>query len=217
VPLDLAKKLLSYGLHKTLIGVPANTDLSINRIALVNGKPTLSRVGAVRMFPLSAIGRVALPDPALDIPWTHSLTFYGRRFDNYKTSDPTGVVRKKIASASKAMTLIQIRRDDDYAITGSFYNVFQEIMEAKEQVPLVLWTHALTNIDSFPVILIDTHTDTMDIDYAAILRMMLKQDPPPVQVTMPTIVGGLEVEEISAEEFNKYFGHLSVNKAETVR
>ena len=143
VPLSLAKKLFPYGLHKTLIGVPANTDLSINRLAMVDGKPTLSRVGAVRMFPLLAIGRLALPDPVLDIPWTNSLTFYGRRFDNYRTNDPTGTVQKKIVAASKAMTLMQIRRDDDYAITGSFYSVFKDIMEAKEQVPLFAPNHHL--------------------------------------------------------------------------
>ncbi len=70
----------------------------------------------------------------------------------------------------------QLLRDDKYALVGTYYAVFQAIMEAKQRVPLVLLNASFLEEKSFPVLLPREAEDPLYADLEALLRELLKPE-----------------------------------------
>ena len=134
------------------------------------------------------------------------MPFYGKWFDDIGETDPGYRIRKNISSLSHESQLAQIGRDEQYALVGSFYSVFQTIMEVKRRVPLVLIDDTYLSLVSFPVILPkiddkDFENELLDVLRRLIRRDTASQNDPAIQSAG---VDGIEVDEISADDIDTY-------------
>ncbi len=202
IQVALAKDLAKLGLHETLIAARTATGGYVNKIKEINGGITFDRVGSFIASDVPVIGRVGIPDPKLEVPWGKSMPFYGKWFDGVGKNDPSYTIRRNIISTPHARLLEQIQRDDEYALIGSYYSVFQRIMDIKRRVPLVVFDDSLLSTFSFPVILPDIEDKIFQKNLEVMLRVLLKPNGSEDEAAEDD---GIEVNEVSAEDIEKYF------------
>ncbi|MEM7541813.1 MAG: hypothetical protein AAF384_09510 [Pseudomonadota bacterium] len=190
--MSVAKRLANLGLKKTLIAVPKNNVYNVNRVKSLDGNVELTRIASFSSDHVPIIGRVGVPDPQLGIPWKKSMPFYGKWFDDIGGTDPGYQLRRNISSMSHDSMLEQIGRDDQYALVGSYYSVFQTIMKVKRRAPLVLIDDTYLPLVSFPVILPKIGNDEIESKLLNVLKIMLKPD---VEEANLESTAGIEVSE----------------------
>ncbi|GEM_PF-3108380 len=149
----VAERLVALGLGNTLVAVQRGGEYTVSRIKTKGDGVRLTAQGTFNTEHIPIIGRIGLPDPVLGIPWKNSLAFYGKWFDAIGETDPGYRIRKNISSLSHQAQLEQIGRDEQYALVGSYYSVFQTVMNVKGRVPLVLIDDTYLELVSFPVVL----------------------------------------------------------------
>jgi len=210
---SIVRSLLPYGLDRTLLARPDDGGYTVNRLVRAAQPYACRALAALTTIRVQVIGRIGPPDPRLGLAWSRSLTFYGQRFDAMARSDPEFGLRRKIAAASDSVHTRQLARDDHYAIVGSYYSAFRTIMSVKRRTPLVLLSDTLSTLASFPVVLVDLDDRQLAGDLATSLRLLLRNrgGVPAPAVDAPAfqrgaaVDDGIEVEELSAEDFEKYF------------
>jgi hypothetical protein len=173
---ELLYTLAPIGLERTLIATERPSGLAVHRIARDGAKYRLEPLGALQPQRFAAIGRVAAPEALLRIPWQDSLTFYGRWYDELASADRSYRLRRKIAQVPRETQVAQLLRDDKYALVGTYYAVFQAIMEAKQRVPLVLLNASFLEERSFPVVLPREARDPLYPELETLLRELLKPE-----------------------------------------
>ena len=193
-------------MRKTLIAVDGISGYTVSRIRKIDSSVELTSLGSFSSEHVPVIGRGGVPDPQLGITWKNSMPFYGKWFDDIGETDPGYRIRKNISSLSHESQLAQIGRDEQYALVGSFYSVFQTIMEVKRRVPLVLIDDTYLSLVSFPVILPkiddkDFENELLDVLRRLIRRDTASQNDPAIQSAG---VDGIEVDEISADDIDTY-------------
>ncbi len=202
----VTSSLLPLGLARTLLLSPKDQGFLIAQVNDERPQPALSPLGVIGPSRARVIGRVGPPDVHLDARWHNSLTFYGKRFDDYGPSDPDWRLRRRIAAAPLARNLEQLGRDEEYALTGSYYAIFRSIISKTGAVPFVLLMPLARMPNSLPVVLVEFASPHVARHYGDMLQKLMGQAPAPVAPTPPIKVDGIEVEELSAEEAAKYFG-----------
>ena len=173
---ELLYTLAPIGLERTLIATERPSGLAVHRVARDGDKYRLEPLGALMPQRFAAIGRVAAPEALLRIPWRDSLTFYGRWYDELASADRSYRLRRKIAQVPRETQVAQLLRDDKYALVGTYYAVFQAIMEAKQRVPLVLLNASFLEERSFPVVLPRERQDPLYRELQSLLTGMLKPE-----------------------------------------
>jgi hypothetical protein len=151
--LTVARQLEPFGLRQVLVAVERPKVYDVSRIRSLGDPVDLQTLFSVAADEVPVIGRVTLPDPESGLPFRNSMPFYGRWFDRIGRHDTAFALRRKLAGQSPQMMIDQLRRDDDYAIAGSYYCEFRAIMAAKQRPPLVLIDDAFLALRSFPVVL----------------------------------------------------------------
>ncbi|MBX9605743.1 MAG: hypothetical protein K2Y51_05940 [Gammaproteobacteria bacterium] len=203
---QVTRSLLPLGLARTLLLSPKDQGFLIAQVNDEPNHPSLSPLGVVGPSRARAIGRVGPPDVRLDARWQKSLTFYGKRFDDYGPSDPDWRLRRRIAAAPLARNLEQLGRDEDYALTGSYYAIFRSILAKTGAVPFVLLMPLPRMPNSLPVMLVEFASPRAARHYGDLLRKLMGSGPAPDRPAPPIKVDGIEVEELSDEEAAAYFG-----------
>lgn len=202
----IARSLLPWGLGRTLIASPQVDGFSISCIDPKCEDVSPLPLGDVACTPASIIGRVGPPDTRLDVRWRGSLTFYGKRFDDFSREDPHWVLRRRIAISPLSSNLQQITRDNQFALTGSYYAVFKAILTTAAGLPVVLFSATPGAPDSLPVMLITLRSTGMAKRFADLLQRLMTVEravqPPPASAR----VDGIDVDERSAEDAEHYFG-----------
>lgn len=210
---DIARSLLPFGLGKTLLVEPFARGFSVHRLLGGNGALACRALAAMEVGHIEVIGRVGLPDPRLGLAWTRSMTFYGRRFDAIASVDPHYGLRRKLAAQSDDVIRRQIARDDLYPVIGSYYSAFRTIIQVKRRTPFVLLSGTLRAASSFPVVLLDCTDRQLADSLATSLRLILRngaeEDVVERQSHKDT---GIDVVELPAEEFEKYFSRSALEK-----
>ncbi len=193
-------------MRKTLIAVKSVSGYAVSRIRKIDSSVELTQLGSFSSKHVPVIGRVGIPDPQLGITWKNSMPFYGKWFDDIGETDPGYRIRKNISSLSHENQLAQIGRDEQYALVGSYYSVFQTIMEVKRRVPLVLIDDAYLSLVSFPVILPKIEDKDFENELLDVLRRLIRRDEPGHDdpAIQPAGVDGIEVDEISADDIDNY-------------
>ena len=176
VRMSVAKRLAPLGLLNTLIAVKRADQYAVSRIKAVDETVELNAVGSFSSDHVPAIGRIGSPDPVLGTQWKNSLAFYGKWFDFIGETDPGYRLRKNISSLSHKTQLEQISRDDQYALVGSYYSVFQTVMNVKRRVPLVLIDDTHISLISFPVVLPRIEDKAFEQKLLDMLGFMLRPD-----------------------------------------
>lgn len=166
----VAKVLEPLGLRRTLVILNQRDEYTVNLIKSLDQIPELICVGRLKSNDFNVIGRVGIPDPEMTVPWLSSLSFYGKWFDQIVERR----VRSKLCATPHAQMLEQVGRDNQYALVGSYYSVFQTIMEVKKRVPFVLINDHYLSTLSFPVILADQVDAPLENDCFELLQKMLK-------------------------------------------
>ncbi len=172
----LVHVLARIGLTKTLLATKGRDRYLIHRLEEQNERLTLIKIGELKSNGSPVIGRVSRPELILQLPWTRTLTFYGRWYDELASADRNYGLRIKIARAPRATLLTQIQRDDRFGLVGTYYSVFQTIIDCKRRLPLILLDTALVDGDSLPVILPDSVDDRAYREMEALLRLMLRME-----------------------------------------
>ena len=202
----IARSLAPYGLGKTLLVEPVARGFSVNRLRSGESSMTCRSLATVEVNHIEVIGRVGLPDPRLGLAWTRSMTFYGRRFDAMASADPLFGLRRKLAVLSDTMNQRHIARDDLYPVVGSYYAAFRNIIKVKQRTPFVLLSGTLSAARSFPVVLLDCKDRQLANTLAASLRLVLRHGVmEAADERRPHDHTGIEVVELPAEDFEKYF------------
>lgn len=210
---DIARALLPFGLGKTLLVEPFERGFSVHRLLGGNGALACRVLAAMEVGHIEVIGRVGLPDPRLGLAWTRSMTFYGRRFDAVASADPHYGLRRKLAAQSDDVIRRQIARDDLYPVIGSYYSAFRNIIQVKRRTPFVLLSGTLSAASSFPVVLLDCTDRQLANTLATSLRLILRNGAEEEVVErQPHKDTGIDVVELPAEEFEKYFSRTGVQK-----
>ena len=137
--------------------------------------------------------------------WYNSLTFYGKRFDAFSKEDPNCTLRRRIAAAPLWKNLSQVTRDDQFALTGSYYSVFREILQSRRGLPLVLFAQDRLNLDSLPVLLLNLRNPRLAERFADLARRLLTPEEPAPGPVLPVVADGIEVGDVSPEDVEKYF------------
>lgn len=207
VRISVANRLADLGLRKTLIVVKGDSGYAVSRIRKLDSSVELTPMGSFSSEHVPVIGRVGIPHPQLGIFWKNSMSFYGKWFDNVGDTDAGYRVRRNISSLSHKRQLEQIGRDDQYALVGSYYSVFQTIMDVKRRVPLVLIDDTYLSLVSFPVVLPKIEDKEFEKELLDVLRRLLRPDKP--DYSDPAIqsagIDGIEVDEISTDDIDTYF------------
>lgn len=172
----LVHVLARIGLSKTLLATKGRDRYLVHRLEEQNERLTLVKIGELKSTGSPVIGRVSRPKLVLQLPWTRTLTFYGRWYDELASADRNYALRIKIARAPRATLLTQIQRDDRFGLVGTYYSVFRTIIDCKQRLPLVLLDTALVDDDSLPVILPDSVDDKAYQEMEALLRLMLRME-----------------------------------------
>ena len=208
---SVVKTLATLGLRKTLIAVKSAKGYTVSRVRKVETSVELTSLGSFSSEDIPVIGRVGVPDPQLGVAWKNSMPFYGKWFDELGETDAGYHLRKNISSMSQEHLLDQIRRDDQYALVGSYYLVFQTVMDVKKRVPLVLIDDRHLSLLSFPVILPKIEDIALEEKLRDVLHVMLKADTEAHGQSKVESGGvdGIEVDEISADDIGE---HLSQQK-----
>jgi CTP synthase (UTP-ammonia lyase) len=206
VRFSVVKHLAQIGLLKTLIAVKSDRGYAVSRIKRIDETIELKRLGVFSSEQIPVIGRVGIPDPQLGVSWQDTMTFYGNWFDELGGTDAGYHLRKSISSISHERLLEQIKRDDEYALVGSYYAVFRTVMDVKRRVPLVLVDDTLLSLTSFPVILPAIGDVGLDEKLQGVLRVMLKADTRAQSEAQDdeARIDGIEVDEVSAEDLAKH-------------
>lgn len=173
---ELLYTLAPIGLERTLIATERPSGFAVHRVRRDGAKYRLDLLGALKPQRFAAIGRVAAPEALLRIPWQDSLTFYGRWYDELASADRSYRLRRKIAQVPRETQVAQLLRDDKYALVGTYYAVFQAIMEAKQRVPLVLLNASFLEERSFPVVLPREMQDPLYRELQSLLTDLLKPE-----------------------------------------
>jgi hypothetical protein len=172
---SLMYTLARIGLAKTLLATKAHDRYLVHRLEKHDQRLTLLKIGELKASGAPIIGRVSQPESALPLAWHESLTFYGRWYDELAPADPSYALRIKIAQSPQATLLTQIQRDDRYGLVGTYYSVFQAIMDGKQRIPLILLdAKQLVDEYSLPVILPDAVEHKSYGEMKSLLRLMLK-------------------------------------------
>ena len=171
---SLVYALARIGLAKTLLATKGRDRYFIHRLEQHDERLTLLKIGELKATGAPVIGRVSRPELALPLAWRESLTFYGRWYDELAPADPSYALRIKIAQSPLATLLTQIQRDDRYGLVGTYYSVFQAIMNGKQRIPLILLDTQLVDVVSLPVILPDSADDKGYGEMKSLLRLMLR-------------------------------------------
>lgn len=171
---SLVYALARIGLAKTLLATKGRDRYFIHRLEQHDERLTLLKIGELKATGAPVIGRVSRPELALPLAWRESLTFYGRWYDELAPADPSYALRIKIAQSPLATLLTQIQRDDRYGLVGTYYSVFQAIMNGKQRIPLILLDTQLVDVASLPVILPDSADDKGYGEMKSLLRLMLR-------------------------------------------
>lgn len=174
--MSVARELSTQGLRKTLIAVRSAGRYAVSRIRGIGEQVDIESLGSFESPAAPAIGRVGIPDPQLGVSWQDTLTFYGHWFDQLGETDAGYHLRRNISGLSRSRLLEQIQRDDQYALVGSYYSVFQTIMDVKRRVPLVLLNDTYLELTSFPVILPKIADEPLAERLRNVLHVMLKAD-----------------------------------------
>ena len=172
----LVHVLARIGLSKTLLATKGRDRYLVHRLEEQNERLTLIKVGELKSSGSPIIGRVSRPELVLQLPWTRTLTFYGRWYDELASADRNYALRIKIARAPRATLLTQIQRDDRFGLVGTYYSVFRTIIDCKQRLPLILLDTALVDGDSLPVILPDSVDDKGYREMESLLRLMLRME-----------------------------------------
>jgi hypothetical protein len=184
------------GLRKTLIVTRVGqSDYAVSRIKRLDNGVELAAAGNFSSDHVPRIGRVGIAEPLLGISWHNSMPFYGKWFDDIGETDVGLHLRRNLSSLSQQRMLEQVKRDEQYALIGSYYSVFRTIMEAKKRVPLVLIDDSFLALSSFPVVLPRIDDSELERTLLAVLSRMLKRDPPNAAVPPPEVSSGIEVDE----------------------
>lgn len=197
--MSVAKELATLGLRKTLLAVKSADAYTVSRIRGIGEKIDIETMGRFDAGASPVIGRVGIPDPQLGVSWNDTMTFYGHWFDQLGETDAGYHLRRNISSISQQRLLEQIRRDEQYALVGSYYSVFQTIIDVKKRVPLVLIADTYLSLTSFPVILPRIEDAALAQRLAGVLHVMLKADPtipPRPPADDGPDAGGIEVDEV---------------------
>ena len=171
---SLVNVLARIGLAKTLLATKAHDRYLVHRLEQHDDRLTLLKVGELKATGAPIIGRVSRPEPTLPLAWHESLTFYGRWYDELAPADPTYALRMKIAKSPQATLLTQIQRDERYGLVGTYYSVFQAIMDGKQRIPLILLDTKLVGDHSLPVILPDSVEHKSYGEMKSLLGLMLR-------------------------------------------
>jgi hypothetical protein len=203
---EIARSLLPFGLAKTLLVEPQAHGFSVKRVQARRDAVDYRSLANVEVKNIEVIGRVGLPDPRLGLAWTRSMTFYGRRFDAVASADPHYGLRRKLAVQSDAVARRQIARDDLYPVVGSYYAAFRNIIQVKRRTPFVLMSSTLHAARSFPVVLLDCTDSQLAATLATSLRLILRHGGADEAAREShTADTGIDVVELPAEDFDKYF------------
>ena len=202
----IANSLVPWGLDRTLIATQTEHGFAVSRVSGGSSPLALNSVEEIIPSRISIIGRVGPPDPNLCVVWSQSMTFYGNWFDEIAPKDPTHLYRRKVASSSRTMTLSQMKRDDQYALTGSYYFSFRAVMETKRKIPLVLLSDSLRYQMSLPVVLFDIENENLASTLEVLLFQLLKREGEGSETPQERPVdSGIQVDELPLEDFEKYF------------
>jgi hypothetical protein len=195
--ISVANLLDPLGLRSTLIAIRKHGVYTVSRIRRITPQVDLVTLGEFSSEQVPCIGRVGIADPAVDFPWKNSMAFYGKWFDQRRESTLKQQVYRNCPRISHDKMLDQIRRDDEYAVVGSYYSVFRTIIEAKRRVPLVLIDDAVLSLASFPVLLPTIGDADFEQLLLGVLNRMLRLYPAVVRPLEdgPPGVDGIEVEE----------------------
>lgn len=158
----LVRTLDPIGLRHVLLATKCAGRITVYRTACRDGKLSMVSQGDIDGAGFDLIGRIAAPDPTLELRWPETLTFYGRWFDELAGVDRRGELRSKIAQAPLKTLLTQIQRDDRYAVVGTYYAVFRTILDCKRRLPLVLLNTSLLATASLPVILAPAQDEALE-------------------------------------------------------
>ncbi len=202
----IARGLLPLGLGRTLIASPQIDGFSLSRIDPKDEGLRLMPLGTVACTRASLIGRVGPPDARLDVRWRSSLTFYGKRFDEFASEDPNCVLRRRIAASPLSRNVRQITRDEQFALTGSYYAVFRAILKSTHGLPVVLLSSTPGAPDSLPVMLLHLRNAAMARRFADLLQRLMRFERAAEPQSDAVTVDGIEVDELSADDVNRYFG-----------
>jgi len=172
----LVYALARIGLGRTLLATKGRDRYLVHRLEQQDRRLRLINLGEIKSSGSPVIGRVSRPETILCLPWRETLTFYGRWYDELSSADRTYALRIKIAQAPRETLLTQIQRDDRFGLVGTYYSVFQTIMDCKRRIPLILLDSQLVEDGSLPVILPDSVEDKSYKDMESLLRLMLKME-----------------------------------------
>ena len=192
-----AMPLLEIGLLNTLVATKRDDGFAISRLRLLDRKLTAESLAVLPDTDATLIGRVGKPDPAFNFPWPKTLTFYGKWFDDLATVDPSCALRKKIAQMPRATQISQVQKDEKFALVGTYYSVFQAIIDCKRRVPLILLGNTLRDESGLPVVLPSASHARFHKDMQAVLSVMLKIER---EIDVIQDENGIAVTEISADE-----------------
>lgn len=200
--LSVAKRLTKLGLLKALIAVERPSGYAVSQIKKIDSSVDLTQLGSFSSEQVPVIGRVGIPDPQLGVSWKDTMTFYGKWFDELGETDAGYHLRRNISSLSLDHLLDQIKRDDQYALVGTYYSVFETVMHVKKRVPLVLIDDTHLGLTSFSVVLPKIDDEGLGKRLMGVLRVMLKADSgvgsDPAGESER--VDGIEVDELSADD-----------------
>lgn len=200
---SVAQHLAELGLRKALIAVESTQGYTVSGLKKTDSTLEFTRLGIFSAGKIPVVGRVGVPDPQLGVSWKDTLTFSGKWFDELGETDPGYHLRKTISSLSHERLMEQIKRDDQYALVGSYYAAFRTIMEVKHRIPLVLIDDAHLSLGSFPVVLPMIDDVGLKEKFQVVLTTMLKADSG--AQSEPADAGGIEVDEVSAEDLSAHF------------
>ena len=174
--LTVARQLEPYGLRQVLVAVERPEVYEVSRIRSLVDPVDLQKLVSFAADDVPVIGRVTLPDPDSGLPFANSMPFFGRWFDRIGRHDKAFDLRRKLAAQPPQQMFDQLRRDDEYAVAGSYYCVFRAIMATKKRPPLVLIDDAFLAMRSFPVVLPRVGDRIVAENLIGVLNLLLRPD-----------------------------------------
>lgn len=195
--LSVAQRLDPLGLRTTLVAIKRDDNYTISRIRQIAPTVDLLALGEFRSDHVPYIGRVGISDPQIDFPWKNSMAFYGKWFDRISEPRLKHQVYRSTPRMCHQTMLDQIRRDNQYAVVGSYYSIFRTIIEAKRRVPLVLIDDSLLPLNSFPVLLPSIADGDLEERLLNVLHRMLRLYP---TITRPRMGGPPDADGIDVYE-----------------
>lgn len=193
----VVQRLEPLGLRNTLIATRNGDAYTISRLRRVSPTIDLISLGDFSSHDVPSIGRVGIPDPEAAFPWQKSMAFYGKWFEQIAESKLQQQLYLNVSRIRHQKMLEQIRRDNQFAVVGSYYSVFRAIMETKARVPLVLIDGSGLSQNSFPVILPLLADATFEQLLRDVLKRMLRHYPvvAPSGELVSAYTHGIEVHE----------------------